>query len=337
MASEHSIIGIGAALVDTEVRVLDSDIEHIGVEKGLMTLCDDQTQSAYIQRLQQHIDTAERACGGSAANSMMAAAQMGTTAFLTCQVADDTDGRFFLEELENGGVGYNRAGQFAAGTTGKCLVLVTPDAERTMNTCLGVSETLSPENIEVAALDSAEYIYIEGYLATSETGRAAAIALREAAQARNVKIAMSLSDPGIVAHFRTQLADILGSKIDLIFCNEAEAIAWTDAADINEAAETLKSSCHRYAITLGAKGALCWDGETLTEAAAPKVDAVDTNGAGDMFAGVALAAICQGYTLSDATKFGCIAASKVVTQFGPRLHNEDIAQLAESLFSQKLA
>ena len=331
MNQPFDIVGIGAALVDTEIQVVDDDLNELEIDKGLMTLCDETAQQRYLQHLREHIDNANRACGGSAANSMIAAGSMGAKAFMTCKVANDNDGDLFLSELSKAGLGYNRAGQQQAGTTGKCLVMITPDAERTMNTCLGISESLSPENLELEPLTNAKFVYIEGYLATSETGLAAAIALREAAEKQGVPVALSLSDPGIVEYFRPQLEEMLGTRIEMIFCNESEAMTWTNTENLDEAANKLKEYCEQFAITLGAEGALCWDGTNMTKVSAPKTDAVNTNGAGDMFAGCALAALNQGHSLEKASEFACRGAAQVVAQQGPRLEANQYAAFAKEL------
>ncbi len=318
----YQILGIGAALVDTELRVSDEDLKHLNMQKGLMTLCNEEQQAHYLRYLREHIDSAHRACGGSAANSIIAASQLGCSAHMTCRVANDEDGQLFLNDLQKAGVQHNTNAQLLEGTTGKCLVMVTPDAERTMNTALGISEQLGPENLHDEVFPDASYIYIEGYLATSETGKAAAIAMRERAQKTDTKVSLSLSDPGIVEFFGTQLREMLGGKIDLVFCNETEALKWTQCDSLPEAAEAIQQDAHSFAITRGAQGALLFDGHEYTEVKSPAVKAIDTNGAGDMFAGTFLAAICQGKSFHDAGMLACKGASMVVGKMGPRLAPE---------------
>lgn len=325
----YQIVGIGAALVDTEINVTDDDLKELNIEKGLMTLCDETQQAHYINHLREHIDSAHRASGGSGANSMIAASQLGCSVHLTCRVANDSDGEFFLSDLENSGLSYNKAAQQLEGTTGKCLVMITADAERTMNTALGMSEKLSPENVEPEVLDGAEFLYIEGYLATSESGKAAAIKMREMAVSNNTRITMSLSDPGIVEFFESQLREMLGGKAHLLFCNEAEALKWTDTDSLEQAIKAIKQDAERFAITLGAEGAVCFDGEFLHRVAAPKVKAIDTNGAGDMFAGTFLAAISQGKSYYEAATLACEGAANVVTKMGPRLDHQGYKKLKE--------
>lgn len=331
MSGNYDIVGIGNALVDTEIKVTDADLETLGIAKGLMTLCDEETQHRYKEQLSTHLVTANHACGGSAANSIFAAALMGSRASLACKVAKDEDGDLFLRELDSAGIQCSALSQTDKGSTGKCLVMITPDAERTLNTCLGVSELLTADELDLDVLESAEYLYIEGYLSTSATGSAAAKLMREEAEKQGLKITISLSDPGIVAHFEPQLREMLGDNADLIFCNEDEALAWTKTDSLEEAAEKLKTDTKRFTITRGAKGALCWDGEEEFIVESPSIIPVDANGAGDMFAGAALAALNKGLSLKEAAAFGCRGAAQVVSQFGPRLKHQQYLDLAKLL------
>jgi len=319
MARSYHVVGMGAALVDTEIEVSDQDLAALGVEKGLMTLVDEARQSALVQHLEHHLTASRRASGGSAANTIIAVSALGGDAFFCGRVADDDNGRFYLDDLAAAGVSYQNPEQLPAGTTGKCLVLITPDAERSMNTYLGISESLSQEDLSLDAIASAEYLYIEGYLATSDTGRDAAVAARQHASEHGTRIAVSLSDPGIVAHFRSQLKEIIGSKVDLLFCNREEALEWTQMDDLRDASEELANWAEQYVITLGKDGALVFDGSEMHKIAARSITAVDSNGAGDMFAGAFLYGITHGMDHSTAGLLACTAAAAVVGQYGPRL------------------
>ena len=197
--------------------------------------------------------------------------------------------------MARAGVDCNACAGTGAGTTGKCLVLITPDAERTMNTFLGISSTLSTQNLDAAALAASEFVYVEGYLVTSDTGRAAAIAARELAERSGVRTALSFSDPGIVAHFRDGLAQMLGNGVDLLFCNLAEAQEWTGEQRLEDAAEGLRTVARSFAITLGGEGALVFDGRHYHRIAPHPVKPIDTNGAGDMFAGAYIFGITNGF------------------------------------------
>ena len=212
--------------MDTEIKVDDTDLANMDVEKGVMTLVDEPRQNELLGHLKDHLVKASHASGGSAANSVIATAQFGSKAFFSCKVANDADGDIYLNDLTAAGVDHSLTGERDSGTTGKCLVLITPDAERSMNSYLGISETLSVDNLDEGAIADSEYVYIEGYQVTSPTGRAAAIRAREVAEANGVKTALSFSDPGMVEFFRDGMAEIIGEQLDLIFCNEVEAKQW---------------------------------------------------------------------------------------------------------------
>lgn len=333
MNKQYHIYGIGAALVDTEIALSDADLTTMAVTKGVMTLVDEARQNALIDYLQDHLVASHRASGGSATNSIVAASYFGSQNFYSCKVANDENGEFYLNDLKAAGVATPTHITPPAGITGKCLVMITPDAERTMNTFLGISETLSVNELDMDAIAQSHYAYIEGYLVTSPTGRAAAIELRKQAQANNTKTALSLSDPAMVQFFRDGLMEMIGSGVDLIFCNRDEAIGFTQTKTIEAASEALKQYCKQFAITCGSEGALVFDGTTLIQVAAPSVKAVDTNGAGDMFAGAFLYAINNGKDFKTAAEFANLAAAKVVSQFGPRLKAEQHAELKAGFFN----
>lgn len=322
--ANYDIYGIGAALVDTEVQVSNEDLQNFSIEKGVMTLVDESRQHELSDALQSHLVHSKRASGGSAANSIIAASYFGATNFYSCKVADDDNGRFYLNDLDHAGVSFinHKKASDQSGITGKCLVMITPDAERTMNTFLGISETLSEQDIDLDALAQSEWAYIEGYLVTSATGKPAAEKVRARAIQNNTKVAVSLSDPFIAEHFRDGMHDIIGDGVELIFCNEDEAISFTKAANFESACDILKTHCNQFAITRGAKGALIFDGKSTFEVAGKAVNAVDTNGAGDMFAGAFLYALCKGMTHQAAAELANRAAAVVVSQYGPRLAAE---------------
>lgn len=330
---KYSVYGIGAALLDTEIRVRDEQLAALGVEKGLMTLVDADRRAELLEALSGELVKARHASGGSAGNSLIATALFGSPTFMSCKVAADEEGDIYLEDLERAGVAHSLHQGREPGTTGRCLVLITPDAERSMNTYLGVSETLSVNELDEGALAASEHLYLEGYLVTSASGRAAAVRARELAERHGVRTAISFSDPGIVEHFRDGLREMVGeSGLDLVFCNRDEALQWTDAGSLEVAVERMKNTAQRFAITCGKDGALCFDGEELVEIPVHQVHAVDTNGAGDMFAGAFLYAIGRGEPFATAGRFASLAAGKVVSQYGPRLPAADYAALRAEFF-----
>ncbi len=332
----YKVYGLGNALVDTEIRVQDTDLRDLGVEKGLMTLVDRDRRAELLNALDGHLPKAHHASGGSAGNSMIATALFGGRCFMSCRVADDADGDIYLRDLEHAGVSYLPPAH-SEEPTGKCLVLVTPDAERSMNTYLGASEQLSIQQLDAQAIADSDYLYIEGYLVSSETGLAAAVRAREIAEAAGVPVAVSFSDPGMVEHFPEQFRQIVGDGVDLVFANEAEALSWTHTSTLDEALEAMKATAKRYAITLGNKGAVCFDGQETYRIPVHAVDAVDSNGAGDMFAGAFLYGVTRGEDFATAGQFASIAAGKVVSQWGPRLKPEQYGKLRDEFFSSEPA
>lgn len=319
MNKKYHVYGIGNALVDMEFEVHDEFFSKNAIDKGVMTLVDEARQHQLIS----HLDAFEgkKACGGSAANTIIAVSYFGGKAFYSCKVAKDDLGDFYIRDLQAAGVDSNLAnGSRKDGITGKCLVMVTPDAERTMNTFLGITETFSVDELHLDALRNSEYLYIEGYLVTSGTGRHAAIEARKLAEASGVKTALTFSDPAMVKFFRDGLAEMIGNRVNLLFCNEHEAKTWAGSDSLDDAITALKKVADTFAITLGGKGALVFDGKHTIDIGPHPIKAVDSNGAGDMFAGAFLYGITHGHSFYEAGNIASLAAARVVSQFGPRLN-----------------
>lgn len=209
--------------------------------------------------------------------------------------------------------------------------MITDDADRTMNTFLGISSELSSADIDAEAISNSEYLYIEGYLVTGESSLHAIHEACDIARQAGTKIALSLSDPGIVEHFHDSLKSIVGNGVDLLFCNEQEALSWCQTDDLDQALEHLQDSAAQFAVTLGSNGSVVFDGNDYLRAAAQPVTAIDTNGAGDMFAGAYLYGLTHGYSCLSAAVFANRAASAVVGQYGPRLHSAEYDGLKEGL------
>lgn len=329
-AGTYHVYGIGAALVDTEIQVSDEDLATMGVEKGMMTLVDVERRQELLNHLQGHLVHSTRASGGSAGNTIIAASYFGANTFFSGKVANDDNGQFYMQDMANAGVDVPNHREWEDGITGKCLILITPDAERSMNTFLGASETFSTEELNPEAIAASEYLYIESYLVTSDSGRTAAIEARKIAQANNTRVSLSFSDPGIVAHFKDGIDEIMGGPIDLVFCNQDEAFSYTGSENLDDAIALLKRQSKEFVITQGAKGALVYDGSDLMQIDGVSVKAVDTNGAGDMYAGAFLYGISNGMSHQQAGDFASKAAAKVVSQFGPRLKPEQYRALLKS-------
>ena len=318
----YNIYGIGAALVDTEVEVSDAFLSSANIDKGVMTLVDEDRQFELLAALDSGSHKMDRKCGGSVCNSVVAASSLGAKTFFSGKVADDSDGQLYINDLQEAGVDFHGAGQ-ESGITGKCLVMVTDDAERTMNTFLGASEALSAREIDQAALVNSEWFYVEGYLVTDEARTAATKEAVELAKANGVKVAISLSDPFVVSVFGDALRQVIGDGVDLIFCNKDEAMAFTGTETLDAASEALKQYTKTFAITDGANGAITFDGNETNQSKGVEAKAIDTNGAGDMFAGAFLYAITSGRDYTWAANLANDCAARVVERFGPRLDPSD--------------
>ena len=332
MAKKYDVYGIGNALVDMEFEVSVDFLAKTKIEKGLMTLVDEDRQLEIINHLQGSHH--KRSCGGSAANTMIAVSQFGGKSFYSCKVASDETGDFYFKDLMDNGVETNlSSSSLESGVTGKCIVLITPDADRTMNTFLGITQTISTKELMEENLKNSNYVYIEGYLVASPTGKEAAVKARKLAEANNVKTALTFSDVNMVNFFAEGLKDMIGNGVDLLFCNESEALAYTKSSNVKEAAIALKKVAKTFAITLGPKGALVYDGTNEIHVVTTPVEAIDTNGAGDLFAGAFLYAINAGLTYGEAAKLGCSASSLLVTQFGARLARDQALEVKTKTLS----
>ncbi len=315
---QYDVVGIGNALVDIEFKVTDEFFVVNQVEKGLMTLVDEERQ----QQLMQVINTeeAKKQCGGSAANTVIAVSQFGGKSYYCCKVANDELGKFFAQDLQDSGVNNNlQKDQLEDGITGKCLVMVTEDSERTMNTFLGITQNFSTKDVNEAAIKDAKYLFIEGYLVTSPNGKEAMMHAKRTAEAAGTKVALTFSDPAMVKYFKGGFDDVIGHSVDLLFANEEEAMLFTGKDNLLEAREELKKAAKHFIITQGKNGAMIFDGDTFIDIEPYKTTAVDSNGAGDMFAGAFMYGITNGHSYASSGKLASMASSRIVSQFGPRL------------------
>ncbi len=333
MSDKYHVYGVGNALIDIVTEVDDELLKANEVEKGVMTLVDEKRQHKLLKAIDMKRSNMQ--CGGSAANTIIALSQFGGKGFYSSLVAKDELGKFFLEDLKRNGVHTNIDYQNCPeGLSGRCLVMTTPDAERTMNTFLGVSSFLAPEHLDEESIKSSTYVYMEGYLVASPKGLEALKEAKRIAERHKVATALTFSDPSMVKYFPKQMNEIVGASIDLLFCNEEEAQIFTGKDSLNEAREELKLSAKRFVITLGGNGAMIFDGDTFVQIEPYKVRAVDTNGAGDMFAGAFLFGITNGHSFADSGKLASLAASKVVSQYGPRLEKAKTMTLLAELGSR---
>ena len=322
----YDVYGMGNALLDIEFKVTPDLLEQLGIDKGVMTLIEADRQQQLINDLKGYMG--KKSGGGSAANTMFAISQFGGKGFYSCKVANDEMGDSYVQDLINAGIDTNLQNQERdSGITGQCLVFVTPDADRTMNTHLGISAQFSEKELNENAIALSEYLYIEGYLVTDPTSKAAAIKGREIAQNAGKKVALSLSDLNMAKYFKEGFLEMIGDGIDLIFSNESEALTMAETDDLAKACDYLKTLSKGFVITRGPKGALVYDGSSLIEVEPKPVKAVDTVGAGDMFAGAFLYGLTNGMSHAHAGKLASAASARLVTSYGPRLEPQEAKEV----------
>ena len=328
--TQYDVYGLGNALLDIELEVSPEILQELGIDKGVMTLIEE----AHQDRILKHLDgePMKRAGGGSAANTAIAVSQFGGKAFYSCKVANDEAGKFYLDDLLRSNVDTNlQHHPLEAGITGKCLVFVTPDADRTMNTFLGISASFSETELVPSAIAQSKYTYIEGYLVTGSASKAAAIKARDIAKAAGKNVSLSLSDFNMVKFFKDGLLEMIGTGVDFLFANESEAMKMAETEEITVAIDYLKQLSKSFAITRGAKGSVIFNGQEIIEIDSFPVHAIDTVGAGDMYAGAVLYGLTNGMSYPDAGKLGSLAAAKLVTKLGPRLKTEETRSLLQEL------
>jgi sugar/nucleoside kinase (ribokinase family) len=329
---KYDISALGNALVDTQYKVGHDFLSEIGLEADSMTLSSADEQAPIINKLIEMESESMSDCGGSATNSLVAAANYGSKCHHVCRVANDEDGRKYLDSLRLAGVDHiGISSENSDMPTGKCLILVTPDAKRTMSSMLGVSAFLGTLDINFEVVENSKIFYIEGYMVTSDDNFNAVISVLEHLKGKNTIKALSLSDAGIVHGFRDKFKQIESYGIDMIFCNDDEAIAFSNKESFEEAEEFYKSKSYMTIITKGSEGSIVVENGITHMAEAEKITPVDTNGAGDMFAGSFMHAYLQGEDVSECAKFGNYASSKVVETFGPRLSPDGYKEVLNKL------
>lgn len=337
----YDVMAIGNALVDHEYLLSDAALEETDLTKGNMTLAGIEEQQQLLAYFKlAEIEPTKHASGGSAANTMYTFASLGGKPFYACRVGDDIQGQFYLKDLHEAGVVTSEKSIHTNGVTGSCVVAVTKDGERTMQTYLGTSSDIAADNVDFDALVHADWLYIEGYLAMSESIQPAMTQLRQQAGIHNAKIAVSFADPAVVKFAKDGLLNMLGNKVAVIFCNSEEAKLFTDKKQVKAAARALLEYCQTAVVTDGAKGAVIAHKSNneseieIYDVATPVVaNVIDTNGAGDNYAGAFLYALSQQYSLPECGRLASEVSAQVIQQFGPRLISQDYRDIAQRVLS----
>jgi len=270
--------------------------------------------------------------GGSAANTIVGIADMGGSTAYACKTGNDGFGQQYLDDMKGLGVSIAIASS-QEGQTGTCVVLITPDAQRSMLTSLGVSSTLNADDINEADIAKASYVYIEGYLFLGDNTKAAALKAIELAKKNNVKVALTISDPFLIDICRDQFQQLIEGPVDLLFCNEDEAKAITGLTNPIDCAQALHQHCDNVALTLGEHGSIIMHEGEVLPIEGVNIKAIDTTGAGDMYAAGVLYGITNGLSWQQAGRLGSHAAARVVAQLGARLPAPLSSQEIKALLS----
>ena len=315
------IYGIGNALVDSEYKITDEELLKLNLKKGCMELNDMDNHSKLSNDLREKYGIVKIMPGGSVANSLYALAQFGQNVTFTGRVSKDNIGATFEESLKFVGM-QSAIKQVEGGITGECIVLITPDRERTMYTYLGVSSDLSIEDISKEAIMKSEYLLIEGYLVTSDETNNVAKYCLDIANENNIKKIITLSDPNVVNFFKKNMMELIDKKFDIIFCNKQEAYNISASDNIDAAVKFLNKYSNEIIITSGSDGAYVHHDNTLTHASCDKVIPVDLTGAGDMFLAAYLLSKAKKKSITESIKFANKCSGKIIQNYGAKFDSE---------------
>jgi sugar/nucleoside kinase (ribokinase family) len=309
------VVGIGNAIVDVLVQADDRFLDDHDLTKGTMALVDE----GQAERLYASVGPGLETSGGSAANTLAGIAQLGGRAAFIGRVRDDQLGGIFAHDIRSVGARFETPAAVGGPSTARCLILVTPDAQRTMCTYLGASVNLEPADLDLDLVSQAKLLYLEGYLWDSEEAKRAFIAAAEVARAHGGQVALSLSDAFCVDRHRASFQELVDGHVDVLFANEMEITALYEANSFEEAADRVRGRCRVAALTRSEQGSLVLSGDqTISVAPFHLGDLVDTTGAGDLYAAGFLHAYTQGESLERCGRLGSLCAGQVVTQLGPR-------------------
>ncbi|MEJ6010215.1 adenosine kinase [Novosphingobium aquae] len=325
----RDVVAIGNAIVDVMAPCDEALIDQLGMTRGGMTLIDtDQAHALYGA-----MGPAREISGGSAANTLAGLAALGASCAFIGQVADDQLGEVFAHDIRAGGIAFETAARAGDPPTARCLIFVTPDGQRTMNTFLGASQFLPADALDEAAIADAKVLYLEGYLWDPEEPRAAMRRAIAAARGAGRKVAFTLSDAFVIArHGNDFRALIDAGEIDILFANHVELAALTGSDDFDAGVAQLRAKVPTLVVTCGPEGAIAAEGYELARVSAEPVErVVDTTGAGDLFAAGFLFGHVRGRSLQDCLRLGSICAAEIISHYGARPEANLKALVAEKM------
>ncbi|MDD3020490.1 MAG: adenosine kinase [Alphaproteobacteria bacterium] len=318
MSNKYGLMAIGNAIVDILATTTPDFIEsqkEFGMLPGSMTLIDENRAA----NLYEMMGTTTEMSGGSAGNTMAAYASLGGQGAFIGKVANDQFGKVFAHDTRAIGVHFDTPALENGPATAQCLILVTPDAQRTMNTFLGASTRITAEDIDEDLIASSRITYLEGYLFDDDQAKAAFIKAAELVKKHGKKLALTLSDPFCVVRHRDDFRKLVENHVDILFANEEEVKELVQIDDVEQAHKSIAGFCDTSVVTLGAKGSRIMSGEdvVLVKSIAPK-QLVDTTGAGDSYAAGFLFGLTENKPLAECGRLGSLAASEVISHMGPR-------------------
>jgi fructokinase len=312
--ARFDICGIGNALMDVVAAVDHGFLTHHDCRPGVMTLID----QARAEHLYSVMPPGQLSGGGSGASTAAVAAALGARVAYLGRVADDELGRLFRADMERTGVHFPTPPLSGGEATGRCLVLVTPDGQRTMNTFLGASQLFGPEHVDRALIADARILYLEGYLFDPPAAQQAFRVAAEAAHAAGRRVALSLSDPFCVDRHRAAFRDLVRGHVDILFANEAEITSLYEENTFDAAAERARAETRLVALTRSEAGSIVLRGDERVTVPAEPTQVVDSTGAGDAYAAGFLAALVAGRSLATCGRLGSIAAAEIISHYGAR-------------------
>ena len=309
------VVGIGNAIVDVLVQTDDGFLQTHGLKKGGMALIDEPQAERLYKASGPGLETS----GGSVANTMVGIAQLGGKAGFIGRVRNDQLGEIFSHDIRAVGARFDTPAATSGATTARCLIYVTPDAERTMCTFLGASTQLEPEDLDLSMVREAKVLYLEGYLWDSPAAKRAFIAAAEACRDSGGQVALSLSDGFCVDRHRESFLDLVNGHVDVLFANDVEIMSLYETDDFDTAVQQVSGCCRVAALTRGAKGSVVLSGDQRWDIGIVSLgDLLDTTGAGDLYAGGFLHGYTQGESLERCGQLGALCAGQIVTQLGAR-------------------
>ncbi len=312
--TRFDVAGVGNAIVDVLAYAADRFLELHGLTKGSMTLVDEDVAA----KLYDHMGPAVECSGGSVANAIAAIASMGGKCAFIGKVKDDQLGGVFRHDVRSLGVEFNVPPLKDGVSTARCLILVTPDGQRTMQTYLGACNSLGPDDIDEQIILDSKVTFLEAYMWEDERGQEAAKLAARIANNAGRQVAFNLADPGVVADHREEFMDFINNEVDILFANEGEIRTLYGVDNFDDALQQVSGHCEIAALTRSSKGSIVVAGTEVHVIDSDKVDVVDTTGAGDNYAAGFLYGLTHGHKLGDCARMGNLAAAHVIGHVGAR-------------------